>query len=451
MPYRYRPGRLPIRQSVRIGVIAVAAALARPHSAEARAGGIVADSCDGCHGSGMVTPPDLAVTADPATLTPGGSVTFTLSIRSPTILVGGAYITTGGVGALQAISGEGLAVNAQGLTHTAPKPASMGAVTFKFGWQAPATPGAVDVHVAALAGNGNNAPTGDSPGIGDFQWVFGCAATTFYVDLDRDGYGSKSFGTRLGCVGDAAPTGFAAVDGDCDENDQSVHPGATEICNMKDDDCNGQIDENAPAVMMWPDADGDGYYASQTGTPKVGCGALAGYAARGGDCDDRDPTIHPGATEVCNLRDDNCDGEVDERVRPTCGVGWCARYSPTCNPADCVPGPPAKETCNSFDDDCDGELDNGACPAGMICSGTQCVSTGGSGPGPTGGAAGSAAGRGGASSGGGSGSRASPGGGCAVGSASNARPGGSSPGTSWAGAALGICLGLAVLRRNKRR
>ncbi len=95
-------------------------------------------------------------------------------------------------------------MNAQGLTHTAPKPASNGAVTFKFGWQAPAKAGAVDVHVAALAGNGNNASSGDSPGTGDFQWVFGCTATTFYADLDRDGYGSKSWGTRLGCVGDAA-------------------------------------------------------------------------------------------------------------------------------------------------------------------------------------------------------------------------------------------------------
>ncbi|MES1209145.1 MAG: choice-of-anchor V domain-containing protein, partial [Pseudomonadota bacterium] len=140
--------------------MAVAAMLARAPSAQARAGGIVADACDGCHGSGMGTPPDLAVTADPAAPKPGDSVTFTLSIRSSTIRVGGAYITTGGVGTLQALAGEGLAVNAQGLTHTAPKAASNGAVTFKFGWQAPAKAGAVDVHVAALAGNGNNAPTG---------------------------------------------------------------------------------------------------------------------------------------------------------------------------------------------------------------------------------------------------------------------------------------------------
>ena len=117
---------------------------------------------------------DVTVTADRATFNPGDLVTFTLTIKWSSIRVGGAFITTGGVGTLQALAGEGLGVNAQGLTHTAPKAAVAGAVTFRFGWQAPAKPGAVDVYVAALAGNGNNASTGDLPAAGEFQWVFGC-------------------------------------------------------------------------------------------------------------------------------------------------------------------------------------------------------------------------------------------------------------------------------------
>jgi hypothetical protein len=461
MPRRYRTGHLSIRASVRIAAVTLAVVLARHPSAQARANGIVADSCEGCHGSGMGAPPEIAVTADPATLGPGASVTFTLSIRSPTIRVGGAFVTTGGVGVLQALQGEGLAANAQGLTHTAPKAASSGAVTFRFRWQAPAKPGAVNVHVAVMAGNGNNALTGDSPGIGDFQWVFGCTAATLYPDLDRDGFGTKVFGTRLGCAGDAPPAGYSAADGDCDENDETVHPGATEICNMTDDDCDGQIDENAPAVMMWPDGDGDGYYTFQTGTPKTGCGNLAGYAARGGDCDDRDATVHPGATEICNLKDDNCNAQFDERVRPTCGVGWCARYSPSCDPADCVPGTPAQETCNSFDDDCDGELDNGACPTGMICSGTECVATSGGAPGGTGGAAGSPSGSGGTApvttgGAGGSGGRSgssppSSRSGCAVAPTADGRPSGDSWAASWTATMLGIFFGLFVLRRTERR
>jgi len=459
---RTRAEHLPIRQSVRIAALTLAAVLARHPSAHARANGIVADSCDGCHGSGTATPPDVSVTADPATFSPGASITFTLIIRSPIIKVGGAYVTTGGVGTLQALPGEGLAVNSQGLTHMAPKPASNGAVTFRCGCQAPAKPGAVDVHVAVVAANGNNAPTGDSPSMGDFQWVFGCTATTFYADLDRDGYGSKVWGTLLGCAGDAPPTGYAATDADCDENDEKVHPGATEVCNMKDDNCNGQIDEGAPPVVMWPDGDGDGYYTYQMGTPKMGCGNLAGYAARGGDCDDRDAEVHPGATEICNLKDDNCDGRIDEGVRPTCGVGWCARYSPSCDPAACVPGPPAQETCNSFDDDCDGELDNGACPTGMVCSGTQCVAAGGGGSGGTGGVAGAPTGGGGTTSvttgGTGGGSSGASGGdhrasvsGCAVGSASDGRPGQVGSAASWTATTLALCFALLVLRRTRRR
>jgi len=448
----------PTRSPAAIAVVVLAAALARSPSAAAHANGIVVDNCSGCHGSNA-TPPDVTVTADPATFNPGDSVTFTLTIRWASIRVGGTFITAGGVGTLKTVAGEGLAVSSQGLTHTMPKAAVGGAVTFRFGWQAPAKAGGVDIHVAALAGNGNNASSGDSPGGGEFQWVYGCSPTTFYLDSDRDGYGSKSYGYRLGCVGDPAPTGYATKDGDCDENNEMVHPGATEICNLKDDNCDGQIDENAPPVMMWPDGDGDGYYGVQTGTATLGCGNKPGYAARGGDCDDRDPAVHPGVAEICNNKDDNCDGQVDERVRPQCGVGWCARYSPTCNAADCRPGPPAVEKCNSFDDDCDGENDNGACPAGMVCSGDTCVSGGG---GPiVSGAAGSSTGGGaisgaGATTGGTSGSvpGATPSpapGGCAVmDSSSNRRVPSEHAGRALAGLALAL-LGLALLRGTKRR
>jgi len=346
--------------------------LGRPTSASARAGGIVTDSCQACH-SGGDTAPTLSLSPEPSLFNPGDLVQFTLTVRAPSAKVGGVFITTGGVGALRALVGEGLQINGQGLTHTAPKAAVNGAVTFRFAWQAPVKPGGVDIRVAALAGNGNNAPSGDSPGGGEFQWAVGCPAQTFYVDLDRDGYGAKSLGTLLGCVGDTAPVGFAIADGDCNENNEKIHPGATEICNRQDDNCDGQIDEGSSPVTMWPDQDGDGYYGAQLGVSKIGCGDVPGYAAQAGDCDDTDRAIHPNAVETCNLKDDDCDGDVDEHVRPRCGLGWCARESLSCSPADCQPGPPIAETCNSFDDDCDGEDDNGACPAGNACAGGACV------------------------------------------------------------------------------
>jgi hypothetical protein len=425
---------------------AVTVALTGARSVAARAGGIVAGSCYGCHGDASSKAPELMLSAEPPTFNPGDAVTLTLTIRSPSLRVGGAFITTGGVGVLQPMTGQGLAVNAQGLTHSAPRAATDGVATFRFGWRAPAAPGGVVFGVAALAGNGNNASTGDSPGEAAFQWVFGCQSRESYLDLDRDGFGSKELGTRLGCAESAAPVGYATADGDCDENSEKVHPGATEICNRKDDDCDGQIDEDAPPVMMWPDSDGDGYYESQTGSPKQGCGNVAGYAANGGDCNGASPSINPGAAEKCNNVDDDCDGDVDELVRPRCGVGWCARYSPSCDPSDCRPGPPASETCNRFDDDCDGEDDNAACPAGMSCSESACISNdGGSGPLPTpidSSGAGSAPVGGGAPGGSRS---AGPASSCALAAVGRNRPGGSFV------TLLVVALGLGRLRRTKRR
>lgn len=360
MPWRCRVGSA---LACRV-VLAAALVLTYVEAAAARARGIVVSSCDGCHGGIGNASPDLALSAMPEAFNPGDPVTLTLTIRSPSVQVGGAFITTDGVGALRALAGEGLAQGAQGLTHSAPKAAANGAVTFRFAWQAPATPGAVDFRVLAVAANGNNASSGDAPGSASFSWAFGCPARELYLDLDRDGYGSKALGHRLGCTGDAAPAGYAPLTGDCDENDETVRPGAAEVCNGRDDDCDAQIDEDAAPVPMWPDADGDGYYAQQTGDSKLGCGNLPGYAPNPGDCNDTDRAIHPGAAETCNERDDDCDQQVDELVRPQCGLGWCARYSATCDPDDCQAGPPAVEKCNHFDDDCDGEDDNGACADG---------------------------------------------------------------------------------------
>jgi len=344
-------------------------------SAAARSKGIVAD-CESCHGNG--TESMVTLVASPSVFNPGDVVTMTLSVRSSTIKVGGAYVTAGGSGTLGVISGEGLVVNGiDGLTHNAPKAAVSGQVTFRFTWKAPATPGGVEIDAFVVAGNGNNAPSGDAPGSAMYQAVFGCEQREFFRDWDADGHGSRANGVRLGCPG-MPPMGYAVNDGDCDENNEKVFPGATEICNGKDDNCNGQIDENAPSVTLWPDTDGDGYYSTATGTSIVGCVGRTGYAALGGDCAPSDPAIHPGVQEICNNKDDNCDGRIDEWVRPRCGTGWCTRESLTCSPADCTPSAPRPEECNGLDDDCDGEVDNDAtCDPGMRCMAGTCVREGG--------------------------------------------------------------------------
>jgi len=72
---------------------------------------------------------------------------------------------------------------------------------------------------------------------------------------------------------------------DCNDYDSRISPGAEELCDGKDNDCDGQIDEGH-------DKDGDG------------------YTACGGDCDDSDPKIHPGAREPCG-KDYNCDQQIE--------------------------------------------------------------------------------------------------------------------------------------------
>jgi Putative metal-binding motif len=341
--------------------------------ASARAGGIAASGCSGCHNGGAKG--TLSMTANPATFNPGATVELTLSLVG-SFKDGGTYVSTADVGDLQTVANQGLTEVSSGLVHNQPKPASGGTVQFRFNWVAPAKAGAVRFSVYALGGNGDGRSSGDSPMEGTFDFVFGCVGKTFYLDGDGDGVGRADF-SMLGCT-DAPPMAFVPTTGDCDDYRKTVYPGAKELCNMVDDNCDGQIDENAIPVDLWPDADGDGYYDARTekvGTPKVGCAGLKGWAAEPGDCQPMNKAINPGAMEVCNNIDDDCDGDADERVRPTCGEGWCRREAPGCDMQYCMPGEPIKEKCNFLDDDCDGltDEDPDMCPKGQTCAAGLCV------------------------------------------------------------------------------
>ena len=89
------------------------------------------------------------------------------------------------------------------------------------------------------------------------------------------------------CV-DSDGDGWSVDCNDCNDADPTVNPGAAEICNGADDNCNGTIDEGF-------DADADG------------------FTVCGGDCNDADATVNPAATEVCaDGIDNDCDGLIDE-------------------------------------------------------------------------------------------------------------------------------------------
>ncbi len=77
--------------------------------------------------------------------------------------------------------------------------------------------------------------------------IFVCSPSTYYRDNDGDGYGNPAV-TTISC---AAPNGFVANNGDCDDGDASVKPGAAELCDGKDNDCDGQIDEPSAISSPW--------------------------------------------------------------------------------------------------------------------------------------------------------------------------------------------------------
>jgi hypothetical protein len=209
-------------------------------------------------------------------------------------------------------------------------------------------------------------------GFDDFSTVM----FTYYADSDNDTYGDSNDSTQT--VSPTPPAGYVVNNTDCDDNNSSVHPGAAELCNGIDDDCNGQIDDNIVFSTYYADADGDGF-----GDPAVDSSACAppvGYVSNNSDCNDANNAIYPGATEVCNGIDDNCDGQIDEGVLSTFyadtdgdGFGDAAVTTQACsapigyvsNNTDCDDNnntiyPGATEICgNSIDDDCDGQVDEG--------------------------------------------------------------------------------------------
>ncbi|MBX7052489.1 MAG: putative metal-binding motif-containing protein, partial [Flavobacteriales bacterium] len=130
---------------------------------------------------------------------------------------------------------------------------------------------------------------------------------TFYADVDGDGYGDPS-SFVVDCT---LPSGYVTDDTDCDDADENVNPGATEVCgNGTDDDCDGDTDE-VGMNTYFADADGDGYGDASNST--MDCTQPLGYVSDDTDCDDADENVNPGVDEVCNnALDDNCDGNTDD-------------------------------------------------------------------------------------------------------------------------------------------
>ncbi len=140
--------------------------------------------------------------------------------------------------------------------------------------------------------------------------------SAWYMDADGDGWGDP----RVSTYACDAPSGWVdgAAAADCDDDDSSVSPAATEVCNGVDDDCDGDVDDADASLdpsthsTWYEDADGDGWGNAAMSVDR--CDALTGFVATAGDCLDIDASVNPDATEACNGVDDDCDGAVDAGV-----------------------------------------------------------------------------------------------------------------------------------------
>ncbi len=227
----------------------------------------------------------------------------------------------------------------------------------------------------ALSGDCNDADVAYNPAASETDCTdphdYNCDGSTGYADADGDGWAA--------CV-------------ECDDAHATAYPGAPELCDGVDNNCDGTVDEASAtdAATFYADADHDGY--GDLSTTEAGCSAPAGYVADSTDCDDTLATVYPGAPEYCDGVDHDCngytleDGSVDatEWYRDQDGDGYGAPVLPdtaclqpsgyVADNSDCDDNaasvnPGGSEVCDGVDDDCDGLVDD-ADPGVDLSSGT---------------------------------------------------------------------------------
>ena len=205
---------------------------------------------------------------------------------------------------------------------------------------------------------------------------------TWFQDLDGDGWGGPDSSREAPC--DEAPSGWVLESADCDDGEPTVHPGAAEVCDGMDNDCDGFEDDDdldvelGDAPWWYPDGDADGF--GNDARSIQACAQPPGLLEDGGDCDDADGAVNPLAPERCNGVDDDCDGVIDEpdavdapswhvdddadgygdphhTVRACTEPPVATDDASDCDDTRSDVHPGADEYCDGVDNDCDGETD----------------------------------------------------------------------------------------------
>jgi len=183
-------------------------------------------------------------------------------------------------------------------------------------------------------------------------------ALMLFEDLDGDLYGDMT--TVQACPG-SAQTSTSSID--CEPGVATRHGAQLEVCDGLNNDCDDAIDEKTVEQPWYPDTDGDGF-GDPGEEPIVACAPPEGYSLLPLDCDDSDGTLYPAAAELCNARDDNCDGVAgyviargDTEDDDGDGFADAGCGGDDCDDEDPFNYPGGLELCDELDNDCDGEVD----------------------------------------------------------------------------------------------